>query len=336
MRAVLVPVLMAAALPSQALAIATSISSTFSGATNVGTLGTELISNDGRTVFREGEDRGYASIETNALLDTDGASSFLFKHDLVATGSATATARTVLTISITNDSGAAGSFRFDSTIIPGHLAIRMPRPDEPVGSSYGFIDFNVRLDGAGLYNLTQGLDTLTPSEFDPQFLALNDLRRYDEPENDLIVFDWWYTNINLELGLFAAGETKTLVYDLYTLAATVPFRFGPDLTPTCPHVQLSFGDPRARGTTTSSVDEAMEDHRGTPNNVCDRENQPTNLDIDPALFSFSIVRSGSPLPPQPIAPPPIDYTAIAAVPAPPAFALLGLAALTLGLSRRRS
>lgn len=335
-------ILMALAVPAtaQAQSVETSITSTFNGSAFIGFTGPFPYTNDNRKLILDTTINGVPVLaETSAVLDTDGVSSFFFKHDSIVRGDALAFARTVLTIEVTNANEISDTLRFDSQIIPGHLAVRRPFFNgEGFASAFGQINFGVQLDGVDIYRLTQELGTLGPIELDPEFAALNDLRRYSEPANDVVAYDWWFTNINLELGVFAPGETKVLTYDLFTLVNASPVNADTDPFPLCPYAQLSFGDPRTRGTT-MLVAEGSALTPGTDNIVLDggcgdRLNQITRLAIDPAAFSFSIVRSGSPIPGQPLAPPPIDYGA-AAVPAPPALALFGLGVLAAAVSRRR-
>ena len=293
------------------------------------------------------DNAGTHYVEVDGVNTVDVNGNFFFQNGGVATGYSNGTSSSILFATITNDSEVSTDLRLDSQITPGHLAARY------VGGAGGQAEFNFGIleyngndqpIGSPLYsaNATLDLQTLALSSHSATFDALNGLR--ETKIGDAIAYDWSATNIAVDLGAFAPGQTRFFQYQLSSGFFVDPGqRIGGNAgVPVCNGVQVSFGDPKTRGTNGGGSNAAAAarsvhpDGSLLPNAAdCDagRVNPFIGLPFGPYTGSLiSVVTAGSPLPTQPPPDGPIDYNL---VPEPTAFALFGLGAFALVARRRK-
>ena len=250
----------------------------------------------------------------SSVVSPDGG--FLFTSTENVQGSGDLNVDTKLVVTITNNTAAPVTLRFDSQITPGHLAVREDpaHPSETSGAAY---TFGISLDGTSLYSSTALAEKNNISNADQNFEMLNGLAVYSSPDGNAFAADWGATNVNLDLGTFAVGQSKTLNYDSLLLANIGGECF--DLA-TCNGASVTFGDPRRSG---GVVGAALSSARpGSP---------LIGFQTNPFLSYIHVVDAATPLPPAP--PPPVipNYTP---VPEPAAFALFGLGVLGVAATRR--
>ncbi len=305
---------------------------TFSGLIAAGSGGSQALPQPPVDVTVTTADGSGASAQAQAVTLLTSGGGFFFEHDLVGNGSSSATERTFLDVTITNN-GPAQSLRFDSQVTPGHLSAR-----DALGSSasslarfqfsIGLLNARVRLYELGATLFTDGLSL----QSNGPFTGLNGYN--DQTIGNERVIDWGATNIELELGRFRANETRTYRYDL--LSAVDIRSASEGFAPSCNAAQIAAGDPRSggggvarpisRGPVARGADEAQ------PSCEPFRVNPIIGLPFDQFLTYIHIVPAGSPPEPAPPPPAPIDYST---VPEPAALALFGLGALALAARRRR-
>lgn len=291
------------------------------------------------------DNAGTHYVEVDGVNTADANGNFFFQNGGVGTGWSSGTSSSILFATITNNSRTAADLQLDSQITPGHLAARY------VGGAIGQAQFNfgvLEYDannqpiGSPLYgaNATLDLKTLALTSASATFNSLNGLR--ETHVGDAIAYDWSATNIAIDLGTFAGGQTRFFQYQLSSGVFVDP---GPQVAgprvPVCNGVQVSFGDPRTRGTSgggaanvVAAARRFQPNGRSLPNAAdCDagRVNPFIGLPFGPYSGPLiTVVAGGSPIT-QPTPDGPVNYS----VPEPATLSLFGLGALGLFARRRR-
>lgn len=258
--------------------------------------------------------------------------SFYFLHNNYCVGTCGTVSQTVINFTIRNDGRTDEALRFDSLITPGHLA-RFGFSD---ASEAGF-RFTVTQDpdtiGRQLYEATGYVSPGTMNVETPNGAGLNGLRQIEG--DGWTVVDWGATNLNLNLGTLAAGQSTVVRYEAsyYSRTSNVCL----DLTD-CSGVQVVFGDPRSNGGGVNLRTFAA------------LASEPVRDVIDPLYkgyaTSFAIVAADAPLPGQPDAMPELRYgntftpagkTPVSPVPESATWAmmLLGFGIIGTALRNRR-
>lgn len=171
---------------------------------------------------------------------TADVNSFFFLHDNYCVGSCRTASSTVIAFTIQNQGDITQNVRFDSQITPGHLA-RIYQNDGNAGFNFQVLRFN---DGfQTLYEANGSVNT------DGIFLNtgnvnFNNQRRQTGENYDLL--DWDTTNLPVEVGQLAGGQSTTIFY-----VATYFSQTSSDCADvyTCQGAQVVFGDPRNNGGT---------------------------------------------------------------------------------------
>lgn len=254
---------------------------------------------------------------------------FLFTTSLNAKGNVTTYNVTTVTLTITNNGNSAEHLRFDSQILPGHIASQNLRRNSNMVNQAEYL-FNIFLNGSQtpIYK-NYGEATNGALNFG-DFPVLNGATPYavSSEFEGAYAADWGATNINLDLGIFAPGVSETLTYSqaLYADIRSNCSSFGgSNSLADCSGVSVAFGDPRLHG---GIVGANIAGH-GQPGSPL------IGFQTNPSASYFHVVDFSAPLPPAP--PPPVipNYNPPARVPEPAALALLGMGALALVVRRRR-
>ena len=326
---------------AETVSLTTGLSGSYS--TNGG-VSTPVTIADFPAISRVTDTAGTHYVEADGVNIVDNTGGFFFQNGGVATGYSAGGSSSILDVTITNNTRASADLQLDSQITPGHLAARyVGGAAGSAGYAFSIGEITGRNFFPALYtsNATLNLQTLALSSQSATFNTLNGLRVTHS--KNAVAYDWSATNIAVDLGTFAAGQTRVFEYALDT-----SFLIGPGArgtfnapVPVCNGVQASFGDPRTRGGNGGGAANVARPfgERGPsgPNAAnCDagRVNPFIGLPFGPYSGGalVSVVPGGSPLPAQPTPDGPINYS----VPEPSALALFGLGALSLMRTRRRS
>lgn len=171
---------------------------------------------------------------------TADANGFFFLHDNYCVGTCRTASTTAIAFSVTNTGTGTVNTRFDSQITPGHLA-RIYNG----GGSAGF-NFQVLKYSDGFDTLYQATGTVNGDgiQLDTGNIEFNNQQRQSGSDFDLL--DWDTTNLSLNIGNIAAGQTVSIFYLVSYWSQT---------NDTCADVyvcggnQVVFGDPRNNGGT---------------------------------------------------------------------------------------
>ena len=234
----------------------TTTVSTLDNAANTTTYGGNIVSKHAASA------RARIDAMTYTVTSSDG---FFFRQTVDVQGNGSASSTTTLDLAFTNTQATTQNIRFDSFVIPGHFGFRRVGGD----TLHGAIDFKVSLAGSTLfsgeytatedpasatYNITNGV---TGGATFNGASSYNTNVYYPDGPVYANARDWWTHQFYLDLGSFAPGEVKHVIY-ASTVSASVINTSGScidlaDLTnpinynSTCSGVSVDFGDPR-RGT----------------------------------------------------------------------------------------
>jgi hypothetical protein len=183
----------------------------------------------------------YASNESELGLNytaTADVNSFFFLHDNYCVGNCATASSTVIAFTIQNQGDITQNVRFDSQITPGHLA----RIYQGNGSA-GF-DFQVLRFNDGFQTLYSANGSVNPEGIflNTGNLNFNNQRRQTGDNYDLL--DWDTTNLPVEVGTLAGGQSTTIFYIATYFSNT---SVGCADVYVCQGAQVVFGDPRNNG-----------------------------------------------------------------------------------------
>ena len=208
--------------------------------------------------------------DSYGIISGDGstASGLTFNAAASSYGEASASSRLTVTVQVTNDEASAQQITWNGLIFAGGAGIIQPNffssgcdinelsacgeylaPNSPHGAS-ATLGFGASFEGADLFGGDIFVDDNSMSAaFSPGF-GLENLRV--APTNDQ--FYWWDdTTFTIDLGVFAANETKTLTF--FVTASTIASgqdgctfsTISPDEFIFCTGAQVGFGDPDSMG-----------------------------------------------------------------------------------------
>lgn len=247
---------------------------------------------------------------------------FLYLAGAATAGNASASSNVTVTLEITNDTGVVSSGSLGALIFAGATGIANPNFADPsclrtaiescasflpgtpaiVPGQSAAVDFSATLsDGTTLFGGSILVDSTTMSaSFSPGFL----LSGFGPDPANGNLFTWDETLLlNLSLGIFEPGQTKTLTYIVASRAMTVGQCA---LTPfACPLAMSGFGDPPPGNGGVIIVPSAAT-----------------------ALAAFSAFSSSASFPLFAV-----NFTPASEIPLPPAFFLFGAGLAALGAKR---
>ena len=196
-----------------------------------------------------------------ASVGNGSASPFVYAAGAASAGKASATSNMVVTMQITNDTGAASNVTLSALIFAGAVGIANPNFASPSCSRSAIeacgaflsgttalhagesaaLDFSAQLDGATLFGGSIAVDSTGKTS---SFTSGFSLTGFGNDPANANLSSWSDTLLNgISLGTFAAGETKTLTFLVAASVATVGgvgcrvVSFG------CPLALAGFGDP---------------------------------------------------------------------------------------------
>lgn len=173
--------------------------------------------------------------------------SFFFLHDNYCVGSCRTGSSTVIAFTIQNQGDVSQSVRFDSQITPGHIA-------KIYNGGNAEFDFRVLRLNDGLqtlYSATGGVNS-DGIFLNTGNLNFNNQRRQTTENYDLL--DWDTTNLPVEVGTLAGGQSTTIFYVASYFSRTDA---SCEDVFVCDGAQVVFGDPRNNGgTNLASLDAA--------------------------------------------------------------------------------
>jgi len=253
----------AAAAPASATVV---VSYDFSGTANAG--GNIQSANDFPTSDNAQRVSGFVDIDTGVVSDFASLVGFgsddpiAFLSGAAATGQSTATTTLRVTIDITNDNAFATEFSWDGLIYSGGVGIAQPDFNSP-GCSLLAIDacdafsnpffstlnaddsaslmFMASLDGTELFSgdVSVDFDNGATSSFNG--IALDG---FGLDAQNASFFSWDQTLFSQSLGVFGAGETKTLEFLIVATVAADSFsQCNVQQPDTCLFSLSGFGDP---------------------------------------------------------------------------------------------
>lgn len=184
--------------------------------------------------------------------------SLTFEHEQFGYGVSSGEGVTRIVDVFTNDAPVPVAYSLTSTILPGRLALASIFLDNELEirtasetsvrrlNLSAMFDFVVLLDGVPLYqasaSLASGGGTLVDLN-GGSFLDFEGLTR--EERSEYVYYEWDVTDIVIDLGVFASGQTRTIEYIVTTGIGADTFCVIEDNG--CGAAQSAFADPRGGG-----------------------------------------------------------------------------------------
>ncbi|MEQ1930424.1 MAG: hypothetical protein ABL957_07805 [Parvularculaceae bacterium] len=241
------------------------ISFNYNGAATVGGVtsnlsGTTSVNNAARYFGPPDSDYGNAIRDRASLINFADDSPFVFAAGGATQGTASAEGKLTVTVDITNDTGVAQEYLWQGLIYSGGVGFAMPQLFNGAGCTQNAIEscdaftntpftvgsaefasltFAAAIAGVDLFSGAMGVsDTGASSTFNG--IALNG---FGTAANNANFLEWDETTFMRSLGVFAAGETKTLTFEIVASMTTLRGFCTSQTDPDCLLAMAGFGDP---------------------------------------------------------------------------------------------
>lgn len=237
-----------------------------------------------------------------SLVNFGTPSPFVFAAGAATQGIADAGGTLTVRVDITNDTGAATEFLWQGLIFSGGVGFAVPYFNEEdcdslaieacgsylnvpftVGSAeFAAMNFAATLAGVPLFSGAASVDQSgTGSSFNG--ITLNN---FGAAANNPNFLEWDETTFSQSLGIFAAGETKTLEFIIGVSAVTLRSFCNSDAILNCVIAMAGFGDPPGGGSGGVSQDSGGA-QRSLAFTFIGPSNQAPQVPLPPAALLFA-------------------------------------------------